>query len=95
MKGIRKGLNWAASLIPGLGQATNNAAQPLTAAPASSAVPRAGGGTQNNNATVSVVINNATVSAEEIAKKTAEAVERSTKRALKEVAEQGDSYVMY
>jgi len=86
MKGIRKGLNWAASLIPGLGQATNNAAQPLTAAPASSAVPRAGGGTQNNNATVS---------AEEIAKKTAEAVERSTKRALKEVAEQGDSYVMY
>ena len=43
MKGIRKGLNWAASLIPDVGQATNNAAQPLTAAPASSAVSRAGG----------------------------------------------------
>ena len=95
MKGIRKGLNWAASLIPGLGQATNNAAQPLTAAPASSAVSRAAGGTQNNNATVAVTINNPTGSAEEIAKKTAEAVERNMKRAMKEAVEQGDSYVMF
>ena len=95
MTKLKQGVNWLASFIPSVGQAATNATQPLTAAPASSAVPRANGNTQNNNATVAVTINNPTGSAEEIAKKTAEAVERNMKRAMKEAVEQGDSYVMY